>query len=276
MKTDLFPVLWPLLSFPNLLAYWVQHFNSIIFHHHLHWGLKGDTDLHVARDCPDQSISHVGVYAVTFLGFVEEPTVTHWEKQEVEGKQGYITCWSTGSNFLGGPVKCFFCTLPLYAWCFLSHSLSHPSSANQWKLCSLGVPFLAYQSRPVLKIIQATHALCVFLCDFTYCIVFLILKCPSTVITSRARQGLCFSLSSIFSTVSSTWKVKKLISQSCLILCDCMDCSPPSSSVHGISQARILDWLAISSSGGSSQHRDRTLICYIAGRFFYHLSHQDN
>ena len=31
MKTDLFPVLWPLLSFPNLLAYWVQHFYSIIF-----------------------------------------------------------------------------------------------------------------------------------------------------------------------------------------------------------------------------------------------------
>ena len=31
MKTDLFPVLWPLLSFPNFLAYWVQHFNSIIF-----------------------------------------------------------------------------------------------------------------------------------------------------------------------------------------------------------------------------------------------------
>ena len=31
MKTDLFPVLWPLLSFPNLLAYWVQHFHSIIF-----------------------------------------------------------------------------------------------------------------------------------------------------------------------------------------------------------------------------------------------------
>ena len=32
MKTDLFPVLWPLLSFPNLLAYWVQHFHSIIFY----------------------------------------------------------------------------------------------------------------------------------------------------------------------------------------------------------------------------------------------------
>ena len=37
-----------------------------------------------------------------------------------------------------------------------------------------------------------------------------------------------------------------------LRLCDPMDCSPPGSSVHGISQARILEWVAISSSGGSS------------------------
>ena len=47
-------------------------------------------------------------------------------------------------------------------------------------------------------------------------------------------------------------------SQSCLILCDPMDCSPPSFSVHGIFQARILEWVAISFSRGSSQLRDRT------------------
>ena len=44
--------------------------------------------------------------------------------------------------------------------------------------------------------------------------------------------------------------------QSCLTLCDPMDCSPPGSSVCGISQARILEWVAISFSRGSSQHRD--------------------
>ena len=37
-----------------------------------------------------------------------------------------------------------------------------------------------------------------------------------------------------------------LVPQSCLTLCDLMDCSPPVSSVHGISQARILEWVAIS------------------------------
>ena len=45
--------------------------------------------------------------------------------------------------------------------------------------------------------------------------------------------------------------------QSCLTLCDPMDWSPPGSSVHGMLQARILEWVAISSSRGSSQPRDR-------------------
>ena len=40
--------------------------------------------------------------------------------------------------------------------------------------------------------------------------------------------------------------------QSCLTLCDPMDCSPPSSSIHGTFQARILEWVAISSSRGPS------------------------
>ena len=47
-----------------------------------------------------------------------------------------------------------------------------------------------------------------------------------------------------------------------------MDCSPRGSSVHGILQARILEWIAISPSRGSSQPRDRTGISCTAGRFF--------
>ena len=45
-----------------------------------------------------------------------------------------------------------------------------------------------------------------------------------------------------------------------------MDCSPPGSSIHGIFQARILEWVAISFSSGSSQPRDQTLVSRIAGR----------
>ena len=47
-----------------------------------------------------------------------------------------------------------------------------------------------------------------------------------------------------------------------------MDCSLPGSSVHGILQARILEWVAISFSRGSSWPRDRTPVSCIAGRFF--------
>ena len=50
--------------------------------------------------------------------------------------------------------------------------------------------------------------------------------------------------------------------------CDPLDCSPPGSSVHGILQARILEWVAISSSRGSSQSRDETHISCIGGGFF--------
>ena len=63
-------------------------------------------------------------------------------------------------------------------------------------------------------------------------------------------------------------KVKVLVTQSCLTLCDLMDCSPPGSSVHGILQARILEWVAISFSRGLSQPRDWTWVSCISGRFF--------
>ena len=58
------------------------------------------------------------------------------------------------------------------------------------------------------------------------------------------------------------------ITQSCLTLCDPVDHSPPGSSVHGILQARILEWVAISFSRGSSQPRDRTQVSCIAGKRF--------
>ena len=57
-----------------------------------------------------------------------------------------------------------------------------------------------------------------------------------------------------------------LITQLCLTLCDLMDCSLPVFPVHGILQARILEWVAISFSRISSQPRDRTQVSLIAGR----------
>ena len=58
------------------------------------------------------------------------------------------------------------------------------------------------------------------------------------------------------------------VEQSCLTLCDPMDCGPPDSSVLGILWARILEWVAIPFSRGSSLPRNQTQVSCIAGRFF--------
>ena len=63
------------------------------------------------------------------------------------------------------------------------------------------------------------------------------------------------------------------VTPSCPTLCEPLDCSPSGSSVHGIFQAGIPEWVAISSSRGSSQPRDQTRVSYISciGRWgFYH------
>ena len=67
-----------------------------------------------------------------------------------------------------------------------------------------------------------------------------------------------------------SWKCSSavLAAQSCRTLSNFTDCSPPGSSAHGIFQARILEWAAISSSRRSSWPRDRTRVSHIAGRFF--------
>ena len=59
-----------------------------------------------------------------------------------------------------------------------------------------------------------------------------------------------------------------LVAQLCPALCDPMDCSLPGYSVHGISQARILEWVTVPSSRGSSHPRDQTQVSSTAGGFF--------
>ena len=63
-------------------------------------------------------------------------------------------------------------------------------------------------------------------------------------------------------------KWRSEFAQSCLILWDAMDCSLPGSCVHGTFQARVLEWVALSFSRGSSWPRDQTLVSCIAGRHF--------
>ena len=87
-------------------------------------------------------------------------------------------------------------------------------------------------------------------------------------------------LPAVFFEIANVWKTdlmskQRVIAskrakslQSCPTLCDPMDCSPPGSTVHGILQARILEWVAMPSSRGSSHSRDGTCVSCIAGRFF--------
>ena len=69
------------------------------------------------------------------------------------------------------------------------------------------------------------------------------------------------------------------VAQSCLTLCDAVNCGPPSSFVHGIILARTLEWVAISYSRGSSWLRDQTHVSYVSciGRWvLYHYGHLGN
>ena len=63
------------------------------------------------------------------------------------------------------------------------------------------------------------------------------------------------------------------VAQLCLTLCNAMDCSPPGSSVYGISQAIIPEWVAIPFSRGSSPPRDRTWVYSYCRQILYHLSY---
>ena len=71
-----------------------------------------------------------------------------------------------------------------------------------------------------------------------------------------------------FCFLRSTVLVAAVLALSCLTLCDPTDCSLPGCSVPGILQARILEWVAIPFSRGSSLLRDRAQVSHVAGRVF--------
>ena len=80
------------------------------------------------------------------------------------------------------------------------------------------------------------------------------------------RDGDVYVIGCAYSRVSDACVFSSVfVALSCPTLCDPVDCSPPGSSVHGISQARRLEWVAISSTRRSSTTRNRTHI-YCAGR----------
>ena len=98
----------------------------------------------------------------------------------------------------------------------------------------------------------------------------LILKCSilcmfivSVIWSSSQPVDLCSHTSTSKLSIPNPMKHIVQVTQSCLTLCDPMDYV-----VHGILQARILEWVAFPNSRGSSQPRDQTQVSHIAGRFF--------
>ena len=81
-----------------------------------------------------------------------------------------------------------------------------------------------------------------------------------------------------FGTQGRSWRLEScaacLVTQSCLTLFDPMDCSPPGSSVHGILQARILEWVSMPSSRGLFLTQGSKPGLPQCRQILYHLSHQ--
>ena len=77
----------------------------------------------------------------------------------------------------------------------------------------------------------------------------------------------CFYHLRLKMALSGQQSTQCVCTQSCPTLCSLMDFTPPGSSVHRISQARILEWVAICSSKGSSWPRDQTSVSCLAGGF---------
>ena len=86
----------------------------------------------------------------------------------------------------------------------------------------------------------------------------------SYFINSTEVHIIIFQISPSSCSMLDTLKMKVKVTQSCPTLCDRMDYT-----IHGILQARILEWVAFPFSGGSSQPRGRTQVSCLAGRFFF-------
>ena len=88
---------------------------------------------------------------------------------------------------------------------------------------------------------------------------------------SRGNPSFSSEEGKLLNSMDSCFKIDMKwseVAQSCLTLCNPMDCSLPGFSVYGIFQARVLEWVAISFSRGSSWPRDRTQVSRIASRHF--------
>ena len=90
------------------------------------------------------------------------------------------------------------------------------------------------------------------------------IKAKETIRKKTVRQHKYINISHLMQVCACS------VTELCLTLCEPMDCSPPGSSLPGIFQARILEWVAISFSKGSSQPRNWTQVSCIGSQILSH------
>ena len=126
-----------------------------------------------------------------------------------------------------------------YSWRSFSSTISHLLSLLE----SVTLPSCPLNASPCME------AVILYYCTSRYCTV---------------RLKMFYFLCLLFFTYYLYRNYYYSVTQLCPTLCDPMDCNLPGSSVHGILQAKILEWIAISSPRGSSLPRDRICISYIS------------
>ena len=141
------------------------------------------------------------------------------------------------TNRSPGPVWC----LPADLEVEVTQRSELPKPFSEWSLCKE----MSFASQISLKI---SYSL------------------PRPEFSVMSQKPICIFFPQCLPQLFKVWVSE--VAQSCLTLCDPMDCSLPGSSIHGIFQARILEWVAISFSRRSSWPRDWTHVSHIVGRRF--------
>ena len=141
-------------------------------------------------------------------------------------------------------------TLKLLSGSFLCLQIPAPPMSALLQVCSV----LIYLMKPTLTTVFITAMPCSS--AFLIC-----LPLPSILLSIYIYLWIDVYIHNSFCCCCSGGK-------SCPTLCNPVDCSPPGSSVYGISQARILEWVAMPFSRGFSWPRDQTRVSCLPGRFF--------
>ena len=131
-----------------------------------------------------------------------------------------------------------------------------------------GIHFILFNGWVIFHCIYEPHLLNTFLCWWTlgcFYVLDIVSSAAMNVGVHVSLWTMLFSGYLLRSGIAGPCACKhaKLL-QACLTLCDPMDCIPPGSSVHGSLQARILEWVTMPPSKGSSWPRDQTHISYVS------------